>query len=121
MTKNRKPTIPATQNEGWGFWGTMTMRGHAAAGWQIAMTKIAQATQQPLESVRAFLDASQGRHFADDVRNGLDRGQSLDVAIDATVAKWMGWTTTRADRDLHDIPRGLVYLTAHVINSAERA
>ena len=79
MTKTRtskttKPAIPASQNEAWGFWGTMNE--HAAAAWPLAMTAIADATGQPLESVRIFLDSRHGRHFADDVQNGLYRGQT---------------------------------------------
>ena len=34
--------IPATQNEAWGFWGTMN--NQAAAAWPIAMTAISDAT-----------------------------------------------------------------------------
>ena len=45
---------PITQNEDWGFWGTMNNRAEAA--WPIAMTTISDATNQPLDSVRAFLD-----------------------------------------------------------------
>ena len=58
---------PATQNEAWGFWGTMN--DSAAAAWPIAMTAISDATCQPLESVRLFLDSRHGRHFADDDRS----------------------------------------------------
>ena len=54
-------TIPATQNDAWGFWGTMNE--HASAAWPLAMTAISDATGQPLESVRIFLDSRFGRHF----------------------------------------------------------
>ena len=42
-------TIPATRNEGWGFWGTMG--GHASIAWPLAMQAIAAALHQ------------RGRHF----------------------------------------------------------
>jgi hypothetical protein len=66
---NTTKQIPATQNEAWGFWGTMNE--HASAAWPLAMIAISDATSQPLESVRIFLDSRHGRHFADDVQNGL--------------------------------------------------
>lgn len=47
-------TIPATQNEAWGFWGVMNE--HVAIAWPLAMIAISDATHQPVESVRAFLD-----------------------------------------------------------------
>lgn len=34
--------IPATRNEGWGFWGTMG--GHACIAWPLAMTAVTDAT-----------------------------------------------------------------------------
>lgn len=40
--------IPATQNEAWGFWGTMNE--HASTAWPLAMRAISDATSQPLES-----------------------------------------------------------------------
>ena len=44
MTTNQ---IPTTQNEAWGFWGTMNE--HASAAWPLAMNTISDATHQPLE------------------------------------------------------------------------
>jgi len=64
MTTNQ---IPATQNHDWGFTGSLNEQAEAA--WPIAMTTISNATCQPLESVRCFLDSRHGRHFADDVLN----------------------------------------------------
>ena len=78
-----KQTIPATQNEAWGFFGTMN--DNAEAAWPIAMTAISDATCQPLESVRLFLDSRHGRHFADDVLNEMLRGQTIQQAIDAGI------------------------------------
>ena len=62
---NATTQIPATQNDTWGFYGTMNEQAEAA--WPLAMTAISDATSQPLESVRAFLDSRHGRHPALDV------------------------------------------------------
>ena len=106
--------IPASQNEAWGFWGTMNDQAEAA--WPIAMTAISDATYQPLESVRAFLDSRHGRHFADDVLNGLHAGLNLQDAIHAATQRWMGWTIGRLTSKQHGIPKGLPYLTGFVIH-----
>ncbi len=106
--------ILATQNEAWGFWGTMNE--HAAAAWQLAMTAISDATCQPLESVRAFLDSRHGRHFADDILNEMLRCQTIQQAAHAAVTRWMGWTIGRQTSKEYGIPRGLPYLTGLVIH-----
>jgi hypothetical protein len=109
-----KQTIPATQNEAWGFWGTMN--NDAEAAWPTAMTAISDATCQPLESVRVFLDSRHGRHFADDVQNGLVEGKALADAIHAATQRWMSWTIGRQTSKQYGIPRGLPYLTGFVIH-----
>ena len=106
--------IPATMNEAWGFGGTMN--NQAAAAWPIAMTAISDATYQPLDSVRAFLDSRHGRHFADDVLNGLHAGLDLPDAIQAATQRWKGWTIGRLTSKQHGIPKGLPYLTGFVIH-----
>ena len=106
--------IPATQNEAWGFWGTMNDQAQTA--WPIAMTAISDATYQPLDSVRAFLDSRHGRHFADDALNGLHAGLNLQDAIHAATQRWMGWTIGRLTSKQHGIPKGLPYLTGFVIH-----
>ena len=111
MTTNQ---IPATQKEAWGFWGTMNE--HASAAWHLAMTAISDATSQPLESARVFLDSRHGRHFADDVQNGLYEGKALADAINAATQRWMGWTIGRQTSKQYGIPRGLPYLTGFVIH-----
>ncbi len=55
---NTTNQIPATQNEEWGFWGTMNQ--HAAAAWPIALPAIAETTGTSLDAVRAFLDSYRG-------------------------------------------------------------
>jgi hypothetical protein len=113
-TMNTTNQIPATQNEDWGFWGTMNE--NAAAAWPLAMTAISDATNQPLESVRLFLDSRHGRHFADDVLNALLIDHNVEQAIHAAVARWLGWTIGRVTSRDYGIPRGLPYLTGFVIH-----
>ncbi len=108
--------IPATENTEWGFWGTLGEQAEAA--WPLAMTSIAEATGEPLESVQAFLDSRHGRYFADDVLNGLAVGDDLPSAIDAATRRWMAWTIGRQTRRDYGIPRGLPYLTGFVVHAA---
>jgi len=110
--KTNQP-IPATQNA-WGFGGTMNE--HASIAWPLAMTAISDATDQPLEAARVFLDSRHGRHFADDVQNGLCRGQTMADAINAATQQWMGWTIGRQTAKEYGIPLGLPYLTGFVIH-----
>lgn len=107
-------TIPATRNEAWGFRGTMAE--HATAAWPLAMHAIAAATGEDVYNVRTFLDSRHGRHFADDVQNGLYVGTPLKDAIDAATGRWMGWTIGRQTSKDYGIPRGLPYLTGFVIH-----
>ena len=109
-----KPTIPATQNDAWGFYGTMNE--YAEAAWPLAMNAISDATYQPLESVRLFLDSRHGRHFADDVMGRLSYGDSLETSIDKATERWMGWTIGRQTSRNYGIPKGLPYLTGFVIH-----
>jgi hypothetical protein len=111
---NAATQIPATQNDTWGFYGAMNEQAEAA--WPLAMTAISDATCQPLESVRTFLDSRHGRHFADDVQNGLYAGATLADAINTATQRWMGWTIGRSTSKQYGIPKGLPYLTGFVIH-----
>jgi hypothetical protein len=108
--------IPATQNDTWGFWGMMNE--HAEAAWPVAMTAVSDATGQPLEMVRIFLDSRHGRHFADDVWNQMHGGRSVADAIQAATHRWMAWTMGCQTSKDYGIPRGLPYLTGFVIHCA---
>ena len=112
---NTEALIPATQNEAWGFWGTM--QEQALAAWPLAIAAICEATGQSPESVRLFLDSRHGRHFADDVLNQLATGRALHSTVQAATAQWMGWTITRQTSKEYGIPRGLPYLTGFVIHT----
>jgi len=111
---NATTPIPATQNDTWCFYGTMNEQAEAA--WPMAMTAISDATSQPLEAARAFLDSCHGRHFADDVQNGLYDGKALADAINAATQRWMGWRIGRSTSKQHGIPKGMPYLTGFVIH-----
>ena len=113
---NATTQIPTTQNDAWGFWGTMGE--HAAAAWPMAMASIADTTGEDLDNIRAFLDSRHGRHFADDVQNSLYIGKTLKDAIDAATQTWMGWTIGRQTSKDYGIPRGMPYLTGFVIHCA---
>lgn len=109
-------TIPPTANDAWGFFGTMVNHADPAAAWALALPAVANATDATVEAVRDFLDSRHGRHFADDVANELFAGLALAAAIDASVARWMGWRITRRTEHETGIPAGLPYLTGFVMD-----
>ena len=111
---NATTQIPATQNDAWGFYGTMNE--HAEAAWPLAMTAVAHATGESCDVVRAFLDSRFGRHYADSILDAFDDSRSLPDAIDAATSKWMAWTIDRQTSKNYGIPRGLPYLTGFVIH-----
>jgi len=111
---NTTSQTPAPTVIDFGFFGTM--KEYAEAAWPLTMTAISDATSQPLESVRTFLDSRHGRHFADDVQNGLYEGKALADAINAATQRWMGWTIGRQTSKQHGIPKGMPYLTGFVIH-----
>lgn len=113
---NATTAIPASQNEAWGFFGSLDDQANAA--WPLAMIAIAEATGEPLDSVRLFLDSRHGRHFADDVRNRMLEGLALAEAIGAATRQWMRWTIGRQTSRDYGIPKGLPYLTGFVIHCA---
>ena len=115
MSTHTNTAIPATENENWGFWGTM--RGDASVAWPLAITAIAEATGESLDAVRAFLDSKAGRHFADEVCGHQYNGHALPEAVADTVAAWMRKTIRRRTAIDYGIPSGLPYLTGFVIQA----
>ena len=107
-------TILPTANIDWGFFGTMGDHADPAEAWELAMPAIQLATGCPDTAVRDFLDSTQGRHFADDVANGLFAGLTLAAATEAAVVRWMGWKISRRTARDTGIPHGLPYLTGFV-------
>ncbi len=104
MSESVTSTILPTENQDWGFWGTM--REHAADAWPIAFTAIHNATSTDPALVRAFLDSRYGRHFADGVNSQMHYGASLQDAIAKTTAEWMGWRITQRTSRETGIPAG---------------
>ncbi len=113
--------IPPSENQAWGFVGTIAHHADADAAWPLAMTAIADATGCTPDEVRAFLDSRHGRHFADDVANALFENLPLADAIATTTTKWMGWTIGHATARQTGIPLGLPYLTGFVMHAAIEA
>ena len=114
-------TILPTNNQAWGFWGTIGHHADQQEAWALAMTAIGAATGCDAEAVRGFLDSRHGRHLADDVADGLFAGLELSDAIDAAVARWTGWRIGKRTEREHGIPRDLPYLTGWVMNCAIEA
>jgi hypothetical protein len=114
MTMTTLHKIPDSRNLDWGFFGTL--KEHAPAAWPIAMATISDATGQPLESARAFLDSRHGRHFADDVQSRMFMGRPLNEAIDDAVTLWMTWTISLPTSKQFGIPRGMPHLIGFVIH-----
>lgn len=116
MTSTQLANASATKNPDWGFWGTMASQ--APAAWPEAQRQIAQATGEPPEAVRAFLDSRHGRHFANHV---LDEAltRPLLQAISMATQAWMAWPISRQTSKHHGIPQGQPYLTGFVIQEAQ--
>lgn len=114
------PTL-ATRNPAWGFYGATAGFTDAGAAWAIAFPAVAKATAATAEGVRDFLDSRHGRHFADDVHNGIHAGLDLEAAIDAAIIRWLGWTISGTTSRETGIPKGLPYLTGFVTHFAIEA
>ena len=111
--------IPETQNECWGFWGTMGQQ--APAAWPLAATTIASATGKCLPAVRAFLDSRYGREFADDVRDGQRAGHGLQEAIASTARNWMAANLGKQTSRRYGIPAGMPSLKGLVVVAERHA
>jgi len=114
-------SILPTRNESWGFYGATAGFTDADAAWGIAFPAVAKATDATADGVRDFLDSRHGRHFADDVHNGVHAGLALEPAMDAAITRWMGWTISRNTARETGIPKGLPYLTGFVTHFAIEA
>lgn len=114
-------TVPLTSKPTWGFYGTIVHHADADTAWPLAMTAIAAATGCTPDEVHDFLDSRHGRHFADDVANGLFAGMATPEAIAAATRKWMDWTIGRRTARETGIPQGLPYLTGFVMHAAIEA
>ncbi len=114
--KTMTMTILPTNNEAWGFWGTIGSHADQSEAWTLATAAIVKATGCAPEAIREFLDSRHGRHFADDVANGLFASLGLPAAIDAAVERWMSWAIGKRTEREYGIPRDLPYLTGWVMH-----
>jgi hypothetical protein len=126
----RAPTILPSRNEGFGFFGTMTLSPdrdrRSAEVWKLATTLIAAATGADSADeqigIRDFLDSRMGRHFADDVVSALQGGApDSEAAITATIQKWQAWRIDRQTQREEGIPAGQPNLTGWVQHFAVSA
>ena len=108
------PTLPAA-NKAWGFYGTSGAFADADAAWAIAFPAVLAATEGTAEGVRDFLDSRHGRHFADDVHNGVHAGLDLTAAIETAITRWMEWTINRETAREISMPKGLPYMKGFVL------
>ncbi|HIV65341.1 MAG TPA: hypothetical protein H9991_03685 [Candidatus Mailhella excrementigallinarum] len=106
-----------SENERYGFYGTMSLDGCADAAWEIAMTLIAEDTGADPEEARAFLDSRWGRHFADSVHCFLHR-YPLKEAIEAAIEEWNSRKLSRRTRRELGIPVPMRYLAGMVYTAA---
>lgn len=79
-------TILTTENESYGFYGTIwtSLGGEKAAqaAWDVAFVKVQELTKMSSEDVRTFLDSRYGRYLADSVANyGANAGQAVKLAV----------------------------------------
>jgi len=114
--------ILSTENQAWGFWGTMSRLETATpvdtgAAWELAYAAIGEATGLDTNAIRAFLDSRYGRHFADDVANEIAGGRALAEAIAAATARWMNWSISRRTSRETGIPAGIAYLTGFAMHA----
>lgn len=105
INDKRNKEILTSENESWGFWGTM--REHANIAWPVAMAQISKATGKSPESIRVFLDSSHGRHFADSVQDALLNSHDMHEAVAKAIKKWMSWKIGRLTQRSYAIP-GLI-------------
>ncbi|MFC3875210.1 hypothetical protein [Neisseria musculi] len=112
--------IPATQNEGYGFYGTIALYHNPQEFWTLAVTEICRVTGEHEEDVAVFLDSRHGRHFADEVYNVLGGGLDNRAAVAAAVDKWNAWTFGRRLSGETGLPQNTPYLHDLIAVTAAR-
>ena len=104
--------IPASENETWGFYGSLGEQ--AAQAWPIATRAIAKATGWRSTRSSPFSIVAMGAISPMRCTTPCSRARTLEAAIDAAIQRWMGWTINRTTERALGIPRGLPYLTGFV-------
>lgn len=94
--------LPSSRFPSRGYWNTMLKAGiEPALAWPIAMLALIDATGEPVESIRVFLDSRMGDQFARAVIEHIGSGVGLGRAVRIVTDAWMA-------RSLDEIAR-LVY------------
>lgn len=108
-----KPVLPKTENESWGFYGTLHnyKPDTAKEAWDIALLAIYNTTGLSLMDCQIFLDSRHGRHFADNAIDNIAKSKDIMEAIQMAVDKWMAFKITRSTARHYGIPKGLPFLT----------
>ena len=110
-------TILPTRNAAWGFWGTISRiendpAADPAKAWEIASRRDRRGDHR-LARGGARLPRQPPRPPLRRRRRerALRRARRSKEAIDAAIARWMGWRIDRKTSRETGIPRGLPYLT----------
>jgi hypothetical protein len=110
------PITLSTTNPDWGFFGAIRHHADSEQSWTLAMHAVGKATGCSEPAVRTFLDSRHGRHFADEVANGLADGTTLEIAIAKAISLWQNWRINRRTSREIGIPHGLPFLTGLVVH-----
>jgi hypothetical protein len=88
----RLQDLPCPRDLSRGFWGAIRKAGiEPAVAWPIALLALMDATGEPLESIRIFLESRMGDQFARAVvahtRTGIGLGRSVRLVTDDWMAR----------------------------------
>jgi len=100
----------ATENEDWGFYGTIKHDADPDLAWESAFKALKGYMLLDDEVIRHFLDSKQGRHFADNVSNFYVVSGDMETAVKHTVSEWNLWRISQTIEREYSIPSGLPYL-----------
>ena len=90
-------TTLETQNECYGFFGTIRNRANAKEAWRIAMIRVAKKTQFLPMLLENSLIAIMADGFAEEVCTHILDDSDLENAIELATTRWMVWTTSQFD------------------------
>src|SRR5947207_12014482 len=95
----------SSNNQLWGFYGSIRHHADPATAWPFGMRAISDRTGCSATAARDFLDSRHGRHFADDVANGIVKGLDVSHAIEAAIDRWEGGSIDRRLSEATGIPQ----------------
>jgi hypothetical protein len=112
--QNGTPTALPSQDEAWGFFGTIGSHAEPEQAWMRAMRAATNATGHSDEAARAFLDSRYGRHSPNDVASAINGRLALPNALESPAGRWRDYKIDGRMEEELGIPRGLPYLTGLV-------